>query len=83
MIKRELLMHAIACNVVRHVIQSASIRNHKALARISFKGSLDTLRYWAPILDADRKKPRKSMGHVPRRNRPSKNPRNHPKPALS
>lgn len=127
MIKRELLMHTIAYNVIRHVMQSASLRNHKPLSRISFKGSLDTLRHWAPILDAARKsprkqrrllldmlrliaadtilerpgrseprakkrrpknfqlltKPRKSMGHVPRRNRPGKNPRKNPKPTLS
>ena len=127
MIKRELQMHLIAYNVIRHVMQSASIRNHKPLARISFKGSIDTIRHWAPVLDAARKsprkqrrllldmlhfiasdtvperpnrseprakkrrpknyllltKPRKSMGHIPRRNRPSKNPRKHPKPSLS
>jgi hypothetical protein len=57
MIKRELLMHTIAYNVIRHVMQSASLRNHKPLSRISFKGSLDTLRHWAPILDAARKSP--------------------------
>ncbi|MFM8764081.1 MAG: IS4 family transposase [Spartobacteria bacterium] len=125
MIKRELQMHFIAYNVIRHVMQSAAIRNHKPLARISFKGSLDTLRHWAPVLDAARNtprkqrrllldmlrliaadivperpnrseprakkrraknyhlltKPRKSMGHVPRRNRPGKNPRKNPKTA--
>jgi hypothetical protein len=127
MITRELHMHFIAYNVIRHIMQSAALRNHKPLSRISFKGSLDTLRHWAPILDAARKtprkqrrlllemlhliamdklperpnrseprakkrrpknyhlltKPRKSMGHVPRRNRPSKTPRQNPKSALS
>jgi hypothetical protein len=113
---RELQMHLIAYNVIRHVMQSASLRNHKPFSRISFKGSLDTPRHRAPVLDATRKsprkqrrllldmlhliaadtvperpgrseprakkrrpknyqlltKPRKSMGHVPRRNRPAK-----------
>jgi hypothetical protein len=122
MITRELLMHLIAYNVIRHVMQSASLTNHKPLASISFKGSLDTIRHWAPILAAahtrPRKqrlllqemlhliasdpvperpnrseprakkrrsknyhlltKPRKTMGHLPKRNRPSKNPRNIP-----
>ena len=123
MIARELLMHTIAYNVIRYIMQSASIRNNKPLARISFKGSLDTLRHWAPLIDAARKsprkqrelllemlqiiasdplperpnrseprakkrraknyqllsKPRKSTGHLPRRNRPSKKPKNIPK----
>lgn len=127
MIKRELHMHLIAYNVIRHVMQSAALRSHKPLARISFKGSIDTLRHWAPVLDAARKSPRKqrrlllemlhliaadaiperpgrseprakkrrpknfqlltktrkSMGHVPRRNRPAKNPRKQPKLSLS
>jgi hypothetical protein len=48
MIKGELQMHLIAYNVIRHVMQSASLRNHKPLSRISFKGSLDTARHWAP-----------------------------------
>ncbi len=120
MTTRELLMHFIAYNVIRYVMQSASIRHNKPLARISFKGSLDTLRHWAPLLDAARKsqrkqrelllemlriiasdplperpnrseprakkrrsknyqlltKPRKSIGHLPRRNRPSKKTKN-------
>jgi len=120
MITRELLMHTIAYNVIRYIMQSASIRHNKPLARISFKGSLDTLRHWAPLLDADRNfprkqrellfqmlqiiasdplperptrseprakkrrsknyqllnKPRKSIGHLPRRNRPSKKTKN-------
>ena len=125
MITRELHMHFIAYNVIRHTMQSAALRNHTPLSSISFKGSLDTLRHWAPILDASRKsprkhrrlllemlhiiasdqlpdrpnrseprakkrrpknyqlltKPRKSMGHVPRRNRPTKSTRQNPKVA--
>jgi hypothetical protein len=122
MITRELLMHTIAYNVIRYLMQSASIRYNKPLARISFKGSLDTLRHWAPVIDAARKsprkqrqlllemlqiiasdplpqrpnrseprakkrrsknyqlltRPRKSIGHLPKRNRPSKKPKNVP-----
>jgi hypothetical protein len=125
MITRELLMHTIAYNVIRHLMQSAAIRHDKPLERISFKGSLDTLRHWAPHLDAARTtprkqrrlllemlrlialdtlphrpdrseprakkrrqknyqlltKPRKSMGHVPRRNRPARTNKIHPKTA--
>jgi hypothetical protein len=127
MITRELLMHTIAYNVIRHLMQSAAIRHDKPLQSLSFKGSLDTLRHWAPLLDAARQtprkqrrlllemlrliardtlpqrpnrseprakkrcpknyqlltKPRKSMGHVPKRNRPAKPSQNHPNHALS
>jgi len=48
-------MHAITYNVIRYLMQSASLRHNKPFARISFKGSLDTLQHWSPLVDAARK----------------------------
>jgi len=40
-------MFAIAYNLVRAVMQAAADACHVPLARISFKGTLDTLRQWS------------------------------------
>lgn len=50
MIRRELHMHMIAYNLIRALmLQSASLEA-KPIERISFKGTCDTLRQWAPHL---------------------------------
>lgn len=50
MIRRELHMHMIAYNVIRALMLQSALTYHKPLCRISFKGSCDTLRQWAPHL---------------------------------
>ena len=59
MIHLELLMHMIAYNVVRALMQEAADRHHVELARISFKGTLDTLRHWSKLIGSRRGMPRK------------------------
>lgn len=49
MVKKELSMHAIAYNTVRVLMQEASVVNNTPLARISFKGTVDTLREWSSL----------------------------------
>lgn len=49
MVKKELSMHAIVYNMVRAIMQEASITNNVPLARLSFKGVVDTLREWSPV----------------------------------
>ena len=49
MVGKELSMHAIAYNTLRALMQEASIAGNTPLARISFKGTVDTLREWAPL----------------------------------
>src|SRR5476649_1011152 len=59
MIEKELQIHLIAYNLVRGLMQKAAHLHHVPLERISFKGSLDTLRHWAQAIYASNKSPRK------------------------
>ena len=51
MIKKELQIHLIAYNLIRCLMQDCALTQGVALNRISFKGTLDTLRHWAPLID--------------------------------
>jgi hypothetical protein len=64
MINRELVMHTIAYNLVRILMLTASCRHSTPLDRLSFKGTLDTLRHWAPIIDQARGKSRKQSALI-------------------
>ncbi len=57
MVEREILLHQIAYNLVRCVMQEAAEKNHVELRSLSFKGTLDTLRAWAPTLHRARAEP--------------------------
>jgi len=59
MILRELLMHTIAYNVVRSLMQKAANEYNVPLGRISFKGTLDTVRHWAPLINNAKSTPSK------------------------
>ncbi len=59
MIERELSLHLIAYNLVRCLMQQASIIHHVDLSRLSFKGSLDTLAHFADAIHALQHRPRK------------------------
>jgi hypothetical protein len=50
MIEREVLMQAMAHNLVRAVMQDAARTREAPLRRISFKGALTAMRQWAPLL---------------------------------
>lgn len=50
MILTELWMHVIAYNLVRAVMAEAALQQGAPLDRISFKGTLSTLRQWACIM---------------------------------
>ncbi len=59
MIEKELLMHLIAYNLVRSLMQHAALRHRVELGRISFKGTLVTLRHFADVVHAAHGRPRK------------------------
>jgi hypothetical protein len=59
MVEKELLLHAIAFNLVRALMQRAAITHHQPLERISFKGTLDTLNRFAAAMHAVAAQPRK------------------------
>jgi hypothetical protein len=52
MIHKEVLLHLIAYNLVRAVMQQAARCHHVDLSRISFKGTLDTIRQFAAPFQA-------------------------------
>ena len=58
MIERELRMHFIAYNLIRCVMQKAALTHNTNLYRVSFKGSLDTVRQFANALHGAENKPR-------------------------
>ena len=43
-------MHAIAYNLVRALMIEAAWTHNLPVERLSFKGTVDTLRQWAPLL---------------------------------
>jgi hypothetical protein len=49
LIEREIWMQTIAYNLVRALMLEASLRRTLDLDRLSFKGTIDTLRQWAPL----------------------------------
>lgn len=59
MIEREVLMHRVAYNLVRSLMQQSAHLHHVPLERISFKGALDTIRHWANVIATASKTPRK------------------------
>jgi hypothetical protein len=59
MVEKEVMMHAVSYNLVRALMQEAAIRHQVDLTRMSFKGTVDTLRHWSANLEAMRGMPRK------------------------
>jgi hypothetical protein len=64
MVQRELAMHWIAYNLIRTLMLEASICYNVALDRLSFKGSVDTLRQWAPVIASTRAKTKRRSALV-------------------
>jgi hypothetical protein len=59
MVRKEILMHAIAYNCIRGVMQRAAATYNVALERLSFKGTVDALRQWADAIHIHHHRPRK------------------------
>lgn len=59
MISKELWMHLIAYNLIRSLMLQAACQFNVELSRISFKGSVDTLRQWAWAIDSARHQKKK------------------------
>jgi hypothetical protein len=57
MVEKEIWMQAIAYNLLRAIMLEAAITNDTDIERLSFKGTIDTLLAWAPLLPTG--KPRK------------------------
>ena len=63
---REVQIHLIAYNLIRALMVRAGSIHHIPVDRISFKGTLDTLRHWAPVIHASGKHPKKQAELVAR-----------------
>lgn len=50
LVEKEVWLHAIAYNLVRALMLEAASTHQVDPARLSFKGTVDTLRQWAPLL---------------------------------
>ncbi len=61
MVRKEIVMHAIAYNLIRGLMQQAAALYHVPIERLSFKGSVDTLRQWTQTLNAASDKPREQV----------------------
>jgi len=59
MVRKEIIMHAIAYNCIRGLMQHAAALYDVPIERISFKGASDTLRQWADAFNIHAGKPRK------------------------
>lgn len=59
MVEKEVFMHSIAYNLVRSLMQKAALDHAVDLSRISFKGTLDTMRHWSTSMEALRGCPAK------------------------
>jgi hypothetical protein len=59
MVRKELVMHAIAYNCIRGVMQHASLLHGVAIARISFKGTCDAIRQWRDTIVLNSDKPKR------------------------
>jgi len=59
MIEREVAIHRIAYNLVRSLMQRSAHLHRVPLGRMSFKGSLDTVRHWSAVIAAAGERPRK------------------------
>jgi hypothetical protein len=58
MVRKEIVMHAIAYNLIRGLMQQAAALYRVPIERLSFKGSVDTLRQWSDMLNAAHDMPR-------------------------
>lgn len=59
LVKKEALMHLIAYNLIRILMQKAAHTYAADLRRLSFKGALDTVRHFSGAIHAARATPRK------------------------
>ncbi len=50
MVHKELWMLVVAHNLIRALMLKAAVVERQPLSRLSFKGTVDTLRQWAPLL---------------------------------
>ena len=61
MVEKEIAMHAVTYNAIRALMQEAAAVNRAPLERLSFKGTVDTLREWASIFTGEKSAKRREQ----------------------
>lgn len=59
MVEKEIVMHALAYNLIRALMQDIAHSQAVALGHISFKGTVDALRQWQELFEGSRVHPRR------------------------
>jgi hypothetical protein len=60
MVRKEIVMHAIAYNLIRALMQDIARRYQMDVGRLSFKGTVDALRQWRELFEAAKTLPRRT-----------------------
>ena len=58
LVRKEIVMHAIAYNLIRALMQDIAHRHHVGVHRLSFKGTVDALRQWRELFEHTQNQPR-------------------------
>jgi len=58
MVQKEMVMHALAYNLIRALMQDIAHSYRIELSRLSFKGTVDALRQWRALLEGGKTHPR-------------------------
>ena len=61
MVEKEIVMHALAYNLIRGLMQDIARSYQIELSRLSFKGTVDALRQWRELLEAGKTHPRSTQ----------------------
>ena len=59
MVAKEIVMHAIAYNLIRALMQDIAHSQAVVLSRVSFKGTVDALRQWQELFESSQQHPRR------------------------
>ena len=60
MVRKEIVMHALAYNLVRALMQDIARSYQMDIARLSFKGTVDAMRQWGELFAAAQHQPRRT-----------------------
>jgi len=52
MVRKEIVMHALAYNLIRALMQDIAHRSQVSVQRLSFKGTVDALRQWRELFES-------------------------------
>ena len=58
MVRKEIVMHALAYNLIRALIQDIAHRSQVPVPQLSFKGTVDALRQWRELFESTKGQPR-------------------------